>query len=102
MSAHRNESVNSVQMMKVAVLTEAPGQLHIEEIPIPKPGPGEVLVKVGACGVCHTDLHVIKGEVAFPSPAVLGHEIVGTIVDRGLGVLGPELGTMVACSFIMP
>ena len=88
--------------MKAAVLEHAPGALSIEEIPIPAPLEGEVLVKVTACGVCHTDLHVIKAEVAFPTPAVLGHEISGTVVALGPGVAGPPPGTAVACAFIMP
>jgi succinate semialdehyde reductase (NADPH) len=61
-----------------------------------------VLVKVAACGVCHTDLHVIKGEVAFPMPCVLGHEISGTVAELGPGVAGPPPGTPVVCAFIMP
>jgi succinate semialdehyde reductase (NADPH) len=88
--------------MKAAVLERAPGGLHIEEIPVPEPLDGEVLVKVTACGVCHTDLHVMKAEVAFPTPAVLGHEISGTVVAFGPGVAGPAPGTSVACAFIMP
>ncbi|MBE3597490.1 MAG: zinc-binding dehydrogenase [Limnochordaceae bacterium] len=88
--------------MRAAVL-EAPGRaLQVETIPIPEPKAGEVLVKVAACGVCHTDLHVIKGEVAFPTPAVLGHEISGTVVALGPGVAGPAVGTRVVSSFIMP
>jgi hypothetical protein len=67
--------------MRAAVLEEAPGGLHLEEIPIPEPLDGEVLVKVTACGVCHTDLHVMKAEVAFPTPAVLGHEISGEAIE---------------------
>src|SRR5581483_1144568 len=66
------------------------------------PRRGEVLVKVAACGVCHTDLHVMKGEVPFPVPAVMGHEISGAIVELGEGVDGPEPGTRVAGTFIMP
>jgi succinate semialdehyde reductase (NADPH) len=88
--------------MKAAVLEHAPGPLTIEEIPIPEPLQGEILVKVTACGVCHTDLHVIKAEVAFPTPAVLGHEISGTVAALGPGVAGPPPGTAVACAFIMP
>src|SRR5216684_4309320 len=53
--------------MRAAVLDSANAALRVEDIPVPTPGPGEVLVKVAACGVCHTDLHVIKGEVAFPT-----------------------------------
>jgi S-(hydroxymethyl)glutathione dehydrogenase/alcohol dehydrogenase len=88
--------------MKAAVLDRAPGGLRVERIPIPEPRDGEVLVKVHACGVCHTDLHVIKAEVAFPTPAVLGHETSGTIVALGPGVPGPAVGTNVVSAFIMP
>src|SRR5947199_897378 len=91
-----------MKTMIVAVLDKAPGGLRIEEVAIPEPREGELLVKVNACGVCHTDLHVIKAEVAFPTPAVLGHEISGTIVALGPGVAGPAPGTTVACAFIMP
>ena len=63
-----------MQTMRAAILESAPGGVHIEEIPMPEPGAGEILVKVSACGVCHTDLHVMKAEVAFPTPAVMGHE----------------------------
>jgi S-(hydroxymethyl)glutathione dehydrogenase/alcohol dehydrogenase len=88
--------------MLAAVLDRAPGGLTIEEIPIPEPQAGEVLVRVSACGVCHTDLHVMKAEVAFPTPAVMGHEISGTVAVLGPGVPGPPVGTAVACAFIMP
>ena len=54
--------------MKAAVLEKAGVPLLVENIREPKPRQGEVLVKVAACGVCHTDLHVMKGEVAFPTP----------------------------------
>src|SRR4249920_2077030 len=88
--------------MRAAVLEEAPGGLQIEEIPIPEPLDGEVLVKVSACGVCHTDLHVMKGEVAFPTPAVLGHEISGVVVEVGEGVHGHDVGSQIVGTFIMP
>ena len=91
-----------MELMKVAVLNDAPGRLVIERIPIPEPHAGEVLIKVGACGVCHTDLHVIKAEVAFPTPAAMGHEISGTVVSTGPGVEGLPEGTAVASAFIMP
>ena len=89
-------------LMRAAVLDRAPGGLRIEEIPIPEPRGGEVLVRVSACGVCHTDLHVMKAEVTFPTPAVMGHEITGTIAAVGPGVSGPPVGTAVASAFIMP
>src|SRR3954453_14669163 len=88
--------------MKAAVLEQAPGRMRIEEIPIPEPLAGEVLVKVHACGVCHTDLHVIKGEVAFPTPAVLGHEISGVVAELGAGVEDLDVGDRVVSAFIMP
>jgi S-(hydroxymethyl)glutathione dehydrogenase/alcohol dehydrogenase len=88
--------------MLAAVLPEAGASLELERIPIPRPRRGEVLVKVAACGVCHTDLHVIKGEVAFPTPAVLGHEISGTVAELGAGVEGPPVGARVVGTFIMP
>jgi S-(hydroxymethyl)glutathione dehydrogenase/alcohol dehydrogenase len=88
--------------MKAAVLESAPGGVHIEEIPVPEPRAGEILVKVAGCGVCHTDLHVMKAEVAFPTPAVMGHEISGVVAALGPGVAGPAVGTRVASAFIMP
>jgi S-(hydroxymethyl)glutathione dehydrogenase/alcohol dehydrogenase len=65
--------------MKAAVLSAVGGPITIEDIPTPSPKAGEVLVRVAACGVCHTDLHVVKGEVQFPLPCVLGHEISGVV-----------------------
>jgi succinate semialdehyde reductase (NADPH) len=88
--------------MKAVVLSEVGGRLDIEDIPIPQPRAGEVLVKVAACGVCHTDLHVIKGEVAFPLPCVLGHEISGVIEEVAPDVKAVRPGAAVVCSFIMP
>jgi S-(hydroxymethyl)glutathione dehydrogenase/alcohol dehydrogenase len=88
--------------MKAAILNAAGANLEIADIPRPEPRAGEVLVKVRACGVCHTDLHVIKGEVAFPMPCVLGHEISGTVVALGPGVSGLSTGERVVSSFIMP
>src|SRR6266849_10591663 len=78
--------------MKAMVL-EAPGRpLRETELPDPKPGPGQVLLRVSACGVCRTDLHVADGELPHPKlPLVLGHQIVGETEDgRRLGV--PWLG----------
>ena len=67
--------------MQALVLSEVGGHLVAEELPTPQPKAGEVLVQVAACGVCHTDLHVIKGEVPFPLPCVLGHEISGVVAE---------------------
>ena len=67
--------------MKAAVLSEVGGKLVVEDIPRPRPRAGEILVRVAGCGVCHTDLHVVKGEVGFPMPCVLGHEVSGTVEE---------------------
>jgi S-(hydroxymethyl)glutathione dehydrogenase/alcohol dehydrogenase len=88
--------------MKAAVLAEVGGQLRLEDIPTPHPRAGEVLVQVAACGVCHTDLHVIKGEVKFPLPCVLGHEISGVVTEVPADVKAVRPGDAVVCSFIMP
>jgi S-(hydroxymethyl)glutathione dehydrogenase/alcohol dehydrogenase len=89
-------------MMTAAILNQISSPMRIERIPVPQPRAGEALVRVHACGVCHTDLHVIKGEVAFPTPAVLGHEISGTIEALGPGTNGPVKGTRIVAPFIMP
>jgi alcohol dehydrogenase, propanol-preferring len=71
-----------------AMVCERPGRpLALRELEVPVPGPGEVLVRVAACGVCRTDLHLVDGELPEPRlPVVPGHEIVGRVVERGAGV----------------
>jgi len=88
--------------MKAAVLSAIGAPLAIEEIPVPTPRVGEVLVRVAACGVCHSDLHVAKGEITFPTPCVLGHEISGVVEETGPGVEGLKRGDPVVSSFILP
>jgi propanol-preferring alcohol dehydrogenase len=70
-----------------AMIFEAVGQpLREVTMPIPTAGPGQLLIRIHACGVCRTDLHLLDGEVDIPSPPrVLGHQIVGTVVGRGEG-----------------
>lgn len=72
--------------------------LKIEDIPVPKPGSGQVLVRVHACGICGTDVHIFSGdEGAAPSPpgTVLGHEFAGEIVEIGKDVTGLKAGDRV-------
>lgn len=88
--------------MRAAVVREPSGAFIVEELRVPSPGPGEILVRVAACGVCHTDLHVHAGHVPFPFPCVLGHEISGTVVETGEGVEGLAAGDRVVGAFIMP
>jgi propanol-preferring alcohol dehydrogenase len=68
-----------------AMLLDAPHtRLRLAELPVPTPGPGQVLLKVHACGVCHTDLHILDGELTDPKlPLVLGHQIVGRVAQPG-------------------
>lgn len=90
--------------MRAAVLSSIEKGLEIREIRTPRPRAGEVLVKVSACGLCHSDLHVIGGAIAFPLPAVLGHEVAGQVVELGPGTerSGLEIGQQVAGAFLMP
>jgi propanol-preferring alcohol dehydrogenase len=75
-----------MQTMRAMLLDAPHTPLHLVEIPVPTPGPGQVLLQVHACGVCHTDLHILDGELAEPKlPLVLGHQIVGTVVQSGPG-----------------
>ncbi|WP_454884212.1 zinc-dependent alcohol dehydrogenase family protein [Sphingomonas oryzagri] len=73
-------------------LDQVGGPLRLVERPVPTPGAGEVLLRVLACGVCRTDLHVIDGEVAASLPIVPGHEIVGEVVSLGEGVTDARIG----------
>ncbi len=74
--------------MKAAVLREIGTPLKIETLPIPVPNRGEVLIKVTACGVCHSDLHAVDGDwTPLPNlPLIPGHEVVGTVAALGEGV----------------
>ena len=83
--------------MKAAVFYGPKEALRVEEVPTPSPGKGEILVKVAACGLCHTDLHYIDhGVPTFKNPPmVLGHEISGTIESLGDGVSYWEEGSRV-------
>jgi alcohol dehydrogenase, propanol-preferring len=85
-----------------AMLFDAPGApLRLAELPIPQPGPGQVLVKVHACGVCHTDLHILDNELSRPKlPLVLGHQIVGTIVRSGSGAVRFKAGDRVGIPWL--
>jgi len=70
-----------------AMILEAPGTgLREAELPRPEPGPEQLLIRVAACGVCRTDLHVVDGELPNPKLLVPGHEIVGTVVQKGARV----------------
>jgi propanol-preferring alcohol dehydrogenase len=70
-----------------AMIFKAPGEpLSAAEVPVPEPGPGQLLIRVHACAVCRTDLHLLDGEVEIAAPPrILGHQIVGTVEACGDG-----------------
>ncbi|MET7967265.1 NAD(P)-dependent alcohol dehydrogenase [Micromonospora sp. NPDC005305] len=80
-----------------AVRMTAPGVLEQVEVPTPTAGPGEVLLRVGAVGACHSDLHILDAPAGpFPIPMTLGHEIAGTVDQLGPGVTGWSAGDRAA------
>jgi propanol-preferring alcohol dehydrogenase len=85
-----------------AMVLDAPGRpLEPREVPVPEPGPGQVRISVGACGVCRTDLHVVDGELPEPKlPLVLGHQVVGTVEALGAGVEDLALGDRVGVPWL--
>lgn len=86
----------------LAMVLERPGEpLRAVALPVPEPGPGEVLVRVLACGVCRTDLHIADGELApHLLPLVPGHEIVGSVVRLGAGAEGLRPGQRVGVPWL--
>jgi alcohol dehydrogenase, propanol-preferring len=87
--------------MRAMVFEQVGQPLRAVELPVPEPGPGQLLIRVHSCGVCRTDLHLLDGEVTIASPPrVLGHQIVGTVVSDGRRVGVPWLGwTDGTCKF---
>jgi len=90
--------------MKAMVLKEiSPVErepLRIENLPDPVPGPGEILVKVSVCGVCHTELDEIEGRLQSKLPVVLGHQVVGKVAALGSGAKRFQLGDRVGIAWI--
>ena len=84
--------------MKAAVLREVDRPLEVEEVQVDNPGPREVLIRTGATGVCHSDLHFVEGKYAIAMPAVLGHEAAGTVEAVGSQVNYLKPGdTVITC-----
>jgi propanol-preferring alcohol dehydrogenase len=85
-----------------AMILEKAGTPLVPKLSAPlKPGPGQVRIKVSACAVCRTDLHVVDGELTEPKlPIVPGHEIIGRIAELGHGVEGPPIGTRVGVPWL--
>ncbi len=91
--------------MRAMVLHEqadiAEKPLKLEEVPDPEPGPGQVRMKVRACGVCHTDLHEVEGDLAMhKQPLIPGHEIIGEVDALGEGADRFEIGDRVGAAWV--
>src|SRR5205807_524047 len=76
------------RMMRAAVFREVGRPLEVEEVEVAEPSAGEVLVRVAASGVCHSDYHVVAGDWSAPIPLILGHEGAGVVEAVGEGVAG--------------
>jgi propanol-preferring alcohol dehydrogenase len=91
--------------MKAAVLREFKKPLAVEEVGEPQPGTGEVLIRVEACGVCHSDVHVADGDWAqfakiVKTPLIPGHEIAGVVVKKGAAVEDLQIGERVGVPWV--
>jgi alcohol dehydrogenase len=86
--------------MKAAVVTALNGPWVVQDVPNPKPGPGQVLVKMHASGVCYTDVHETLGYLPGKFPRIIGHEPVGEIVELGAGVTTRKVGDRVGVGWV--
>ncbi|AOS83476.1 alcohol dehydrogenase [Chlorobaculum limnaeum] len=86
--------MNAMLLERVADLSHETQPLARRSLPVPEPGAGEILLRVGACGVCHTELDEIEGRTPPPRfPVIPGHQVVGSMVACGAGVTGIETGS---------
>src|SRR5436305_13451439 len=90
------------QTVKGVIARNKGARVEIVDVQVPDPGPGEALVRVQACGVCHTDLHYREGAINDDFPFLLGHEAAGTVEAVGEGVSGLEPGDFVVLAWRAP
>ncbi len=88
------------QRAKAVICREINQPVVVEDIEVESPRRGEVMIKLAACGVCHSDYSVTTGTIPFPPPVVLGHEGAGTVVEIGEGVTDFSIGDAVVSSFV--
>lgn len=87
--------------MQAMVLEKQKEQLVLKELPVPQPNPDQVLIRIHACGICRTDLHVADGDLTEPKlPLILGHEIVGTVVLIGESVKQLKAGDRIGVPWL--
>jgi len=93
--------MKALVMRRAAPLDEQPRPLDLVDWPEPVPGPGEVLIRVHACGVCHTELDEVEGRLTPPRlPVVLGHQVVGRVAQAGPGAASLAVGARVGVGWI--
>jgi L-iditol 2-dehydrogenase len=85
-----------------AALLHSPGHITVEDVPVPSPAAGEVLVRVAACGVCGSDIDRMMKKGAHRLPLICGHEFSGHVVELGKGVTGIDTGTLVSVPPMIP
>jgi propanol-preferring alcohol dehydrogenase len=90
--------------MKAALLRDFAKPLSFEDVPVPVPADDEVLIRIEACGVCHSDLHIAEGDQPLlreraKMPLIPGHEVVGRVVGRGVAVTRPAIGARVGVAW---
>lgn len=88
--------------MRAVVFTSPDDPIEVTDVDLAPPGPGEVRVRIAAAGVCHSDLHVRRGDWQPPVPLVMGHEGSGTVVELGTGVTSLTEGDHVVLSWVAP
>jgi propanol-preferring alcohol dehydrogenase len=87
--------------MRAMVLDQIGGPIRLREVPVPEPGAGQVRLRVAACGICRTDLHVLDGELTQPKlPLIMGHQIVGRVEKLGAGVTAFRVGERVGVPWL--
>ena len=87
--------------MRAMIFNQVHQPLQQSDVPIPKPEPWQILIKVHACGVCRTDLHIVDGDLTGPKKNLIpGHEIVGTVLETGVQVRGFEIGQRIGVPWL--
>jgi len=100
--APQKQKVATTPTTMKALVFRGPRQIAVEELSIPKAGPGEAVIRVTLTTICGTDLHILKGEYPVKPGLIIGHEPVGVIHELGVGVTGYEVGERVLVGAITP
>lgn len=93
--------MRALLLERIVSLNDTPQPLRLADVPTPKPGPGEILIRVSVCGVCHTELDEIEGRIVPERlPVIPGHEVVGWVAELGAGVSRWKVGERVGVGWI--